>query len=82
MTWAISSRVCDNQNPNPKPFLAKIWCFPNPDQVVFVPKPNQTISKALKSDKIWKLNSHSLIYNLFLQLCCPVQYNEHGHCSL
>ena len=28
-------------------FLAKTWSFPNPDQVVLVPKPNQIISTAL-----------------------------------
>lgn len=32
-------------------FSAEMWCFPDPIQVVFVPKPNQTIIKACQQQQ-------------------------------
>ena len=33
-----------------------MWCFSNPNGVGFVPKPNQSIGKALRQQKTCKLD--------------------------
>ena len=57
MTWLFmygdlkitSSRVCGEQN---RYFKPRSVFFPNPDQVLFVPWPNQIISTQLLQDTI------------------------------
>lgn len=41
VTGRVSSRICGDQN---RCFKQKRWSFTNPNQVVFVSKPNETMS--------------------------------------
>ena len=44
-------------------FYAKTWSFPNPDQVVFVPRPNQTKKHSNVTREIWKWKKKQKVQN-------------------
>ena len=46
--WMVLSRLQDNSR-RKQLFSAKTWCFPNPNQVVLVPKPSTAMRHQLKA---------------------------------
>ena len=58
-------------------FYAKTWSFPNPNQMFFVPKPNQTISTAMLHKKFENLNRKQKVFDV-----CVVCTSTHCQHSL
>ena len=68
---SVSCHVCSNQSM----YSNKTWSFPDPDQVCFVPEPNQIINRAFSQEKmdiIEGMSKSQLIWkNIYCMLVRP-----------